>query len=45
MSMTHIVVSIKQCFIDLRDSLIPFGWSQAQQHIHHPKSPINEKKI
>ena len=29
LSIKHMLASIKQCFIDLRNSLIPFRWSQA----------------
>ena len=40
LSVTYTATTVKQCFIDLRDSLKPFDWSRAQQHVHHS---INEK--
>ena len=41
LSVKHTATTVKQCFVDLRDSLKPFAWSEAQQHIHHS---INEKE-
>jgi len=39
---SHMISSIRQALVDLRDSLIPFSWSHTQ-HTYNQQDSVNEK--